>query len=365
MLSKSKLRELAKIMVNYSVFLKKDEKLVIKARGFETLPLVKEVYKEALNVGALKVKVDFSNEELNRIFYENATDKQLTYVSENEEDIADSYDAMIQIVGGTNPYELNQIDPSKMQMHSQAWKSVSDIMIEKKWCLFYYPNPASAALAKKPLEEWEDFVMDSCIVDWEAEAKMQRKFIEILKEVKFIHVTGEETDITFGVDGQIWRVCAGTHNLPDGEVYTSPIRTKVDGVIRYNIPTIYRSKEFQWIKLTYKNGEVVDSESNNKKALDEILDTDEGSRFLGELAFGLNENIQTPTKQILFDEKMGRSMHTALGRCYTEAPNGNDSIIHWDLIFRFPESDAKVFFDEVLVYEKGKWIDLRLLFLNR
>lgn len=364
MIDTKKLQDLAKIIVNYSVAVKPDEKVVIKAYGFETSPLVQEVYKAALKAKALKVKVDFSTDELSRVFYEHATDKQLTYITDLEKELASDYDCMIQIVGGTNPYELSHIHQDILQKHRSTWKPVQDALINKKWVLFYYPTPSSAALAKRDLNSWEDFVFDSCLVEWPKEVKKQETFISILKTLNTISVKGKETDITYGVKGQIWQVCAGTHNLPDGEVFTSPIKTSVNGTIHYNVPTIYRSKDFSWVKLTYKDGKVVESDSDNKKDLDTILDTDEGSRYIGELAFGLNKAIQAPTKQILYDEKMDKSMHNALGKCYDDAPNGNDSINHWDLIFRFPEANASVYFDDVLVYNEGTWVNPRLTFLN-
>jgi len=364
MIDKRKLEKLANIMVNYSVELKKDEKLIIRAYGFDGYPLAKEVYKAALKAGASQVDLRFGTDELGRIFYENASDKQLTHMTKLDEKIADSYDCMIQIVADGNPYELSGIDMKKRQMVQKARKKLSDIYHKKRWVLFYYPNVSSAQTAKRNLEEWEDFVLDSCLVDWKKEEKMQAKFIKYMEKIKEVHITGEETDLLVNIDKQRWKKCCGKFNLPDGEIFTSPVRTKVNGVIKYNVPTQYSSHDFNWVKLTIKDGKVVKEESDNVKALTEILNADKGSRYFGEFAFGLNNNIKKGTKQILFDEKMGKSLHMALGKCYEEAPNGNDSTVHWDLIFKFKEAKAVIYFDGKKVYEKGKWLDKRFLFLN-
>ena len=219
-------------------------------------------------------------------------------------------------------------------------------------------------MAKKSLEEWADFVLDACLLDWPKVEEMEMKFIEEMKKVKEVRIVGEETNLTLSIAGQKWRACCGQRNLPDGEVYTGPVRDSLNGVIRYNTPSHYMGHDFEWVKLWLENGKVVKEDSNTPEALTEILNTDAGARFYGEFAFGLNENILKPTRQILFDEKMGRSLHMALGKCYDECPNGNDSAIHWDLIFRFKEAKAELYFDSVKVFENEEWTDPRFQFLN-
>ncbi len=364
MVDKRKLKKLAKIIVNYSIAVKKGEKILLSGYGFEGYPLIKEVYAECIKAGASQVEVRFSKSELGRVFFEHASDEQLKFKTKLDEKVADSYDAMVQIVADDNPYELSGVDIKRRYITQKARKKISDILHKKRWCLFYYPNLASAQTAKKSLEEWEDFVMDSCIQDWPKEEKMQIKFINLMKKVKHVRITGEETDLELSIDGQIWKTCCGKCNLPDGEIFTSPVKNSVNGVIRYNMPTRYNGHDFDWVKVTLKNGKVVKEESNNQKALTEILDTDKGSRFYGEFAFGLNNMIKDPTRQILFDEKMGKSLHMALGKCYDECPNGNDSNIHWDLIFKFKPAGAQLYFDGKKVYSKTKWIDKKFAFLN-
>ena len=364
MVDKKKIQKLAKIMVDYSVTVKPGEKVLIRGYGFDSYPLVKEVYRECMKVGASAVDVRFSHDELGRIFFEEANDKQLKHLTDLDKKISESYDAMIQIVADSNPYELKGIDMNKMQVAQKARKPLSDILHKKKWVLFYYPTAASAALAKKSLDEWEDFVFDSCILDWKKEEKMQQKFVDLMKKIKHVRITGEETDVELSIKSQKWRTCCGKCNLPDGEIFTSPVRTSVNGVIRYNVPTNYQSHDFNWVKLTLKDGKVVKEESDNQEALTKILDSDKGARFYGEFAFGLNNAVKEGTRQILFDEKMGKSLHMALGKCYEDAPNGNDSSIHWDLIFNFKWAKAEIYFDGKKVYSKNKWTDKKFGFLN-
>lgn len=365
MVDTQKLKKLAKIIINYSIALKKGEKLLIRGYGFDGYPLIKELYLEAVKAGAFKIDVRYSSDEMARIFYENATKEQLTFLDLLDKKVADNYDAMIQIIADENPFELAAVEIKKKQLAMKAMKPLSDILHKKRWCLFYYPNNATAQTAKKSLETWENFVFDSCIKDWKKEEKMQLKLIDLLKKVKKIRVVGHETDLTLSVAGQTWLKCCGSHNLPDGEVFTSPIRNSVSGVIRYNVPTRYMSKDFDWVKLWLKNGKVVkEACSHDVKDLADILNTDSGARYYGEFAFGLNKSILEPTREILFDEKMGKSLHMALGKCYDEAPNGNDSNIHWDLIFRFDWANAELYFDDKKVYSKTKWIDDYFTFLN-
>ncbi|MBI2634559.1 aminopeptidase [Candidatus Peregrinibacteria bacterium] len=364
MVDRTKLRKLADTIANYSIAVKKGEKVLLRGYGFDSYPLIKEIYCECIKAGAIQVDVRFSMDELSRLFFEHANEKQMAYLGELEKKVADSYDAMVQIVADENPYELTGVNIKKIYQVQKARKPLSDILHKKRWCLFYYPNLASAMFAKKSMEEWEDFVLDSCLLDWKKEEVKQNKFREVMKKVKNIHIVGEETDLRLSVAGQHWLTCCGKCNLPDGEIFTSPVRTSVNGVIRYNVPTHYQSHDFEWVKLTLKDGKVVKEESNNQKAVTEILNTDGGSRYFGEFAFGMNDMILEGTRQILFDEKMGKSLHMALGKCYDDAPNGNDSSNHWDLIFKFAPAKAEIWFDGKKVYDKNKWIDKRLVFLN-
>jgi aminopeptidase len=365
MIDKQKLNHLAKIIVNYSIKVKPEEKILLRGYGFDSYPLIKKLYRECVKAGAMQVDIRFSHTEMSRVFFENANQKQLEYRSRIDEDLAKTFDAMVQVVAEENPYEMEGVDIKKVNLHQKALKPLSDILHHKRWCLLYYPNLSSAQTAKKSLEQWEDFVLDSCIKDWPIEEKNQRKLIKVLEKVDQIRVTGEDTDLKMSVKNQKWRTCCGKFNLPDGEVFSSPIKNSVEGSIKFNVPTHYLSKDFDWIKLVFKQGKIVKEEANqNTKALSAILNTDPGARFVGEIAFGLNRTINEGTRLIIFDEKMNKSLHMAMGKCYEDCPNGNDSQIHWDMIFNFLWAKATIYFDGKKVFADGKWIDARLKFLN-
>jgi aminopeptidase len=360
----SKIQKIAQIIINYSVDLQKNEKILLVGYGFESYPLIKELYREAVKKGAKKVETHFPLGELKKIFLENATNEQINYIDPIDKKIYKNFDCFVQIVAEDNPYELSQIPAEKISLATKARKRISDIMINKKWCLFYYPNQSSAQTAKKPLDKWQEFVFNATIQDWKKEEIRQKKFIDILKKVSEIQIKSEETDLKFSVKKQNWQSCCGLRNLPDGEVFTAPIKKSVNGVIKYNIESRYLSQDFDWVKLHIENGKVTKEESNNQKALTQILNIDEGARYFGEVAFGLNNQITESSRMIILDEKMGKSLHMALGRCYDETPNGNDSSVHWDLIFNFIRAKAEVYFDGEKVFSKTKWIRPDLKFLN-
>lgn len=359
-----RIEKLADLLVNYSNQVKKNEKILIIGYGLEGLPLVREIYKKCVQIGA-HVKYDLREDTFGRIFFEHAQDHQLDYLSEDSIREAENTDAMFQIIADKNKMELAKIDQEKMIRKRKATKKLSDILHDKRWVLFEYPTASGAQDAGMSLEAWEDFTFNSCLVDWEKASQEQEVLKEMIESANEVRIVADGTDLTVDITGQKAVKCCGRQNMPDGEVFTSPVKSGVNGYITYNTPTMYMNKDFNWIKLTYKDGKVVESDADkNQEALEKILDTDPGSRYLGEFAFGTNRNIQTPVKSILFDEKIGGSNHMALGKCYEDAPNGNDSNIHWDLIIRHKEASGKVYMDGELIQENGVWVHPKLKGFN-
>lgn len=360
-----RIERLADLLVNYSNAIKKNERVLIIIYGLQGLPLGKEIYKKCVALGA-HTKYELRDESFGRIFFENAQDHQLDYCSESALAEAHETDAMFQIIADENKQEMAKVDAARMIRKRKATKKLSDILHKKKWVLFEYPTASGAQDAGMSLEAWENFVFDACLVDWEAASKEQEVLKKVIESTKEVHLVADGTDLKVNITGQKSVKCCGKQNMPDGEVFTSPIKTGVNGYITYNTPTQYMNKDFNWIKLTFKDGKVIESDADrNQKELEEILDTDPGARYLGEFAFGTNRNIQIPVKSILFDEKIGGSNHMALGKCYEQAPNGNDSNIHWDLILRHEHANGKVYFDGKLVQEKGVWIHPELKMFNK
>lgn len=359
-----RLAELAKLLVNYSIKLKANEHVLVVLYGMEGYPLLKEVYRQCIKVGA-HCCYELRDAELTRLFYDHANSTQLSLAPREHRLLqAKETDAMIQILADRNSAELAQVDQQKIIHHRKLNKPIADILHKQRWVLFEYPTVVAANHAKRSVEAWEDFVFQACLVDWQKISAEQQALKTLLSEAKEVHVVADKTDLILNIEGQNWIKCHGLHNMPDGEIFTSPHRQKVNGHILFNTPSQYMGKEFQWIRLVFEKGQVVDFDSDNKADLQHILDTDGGSRYLGEFAFGTNQMIQTPVNSILFDEKIGGSNHMALGKCYDEAPNGNDSSVHWDLIIRHKEAHGKVYLDGNLIQDNGTWVHPRLLSYN-
>ncbi len=228
-----------------------------------------------------------------------------------------------------------------------------------KWCIMRYPSPSFAMNAKMPTREFTEFYYNACLVDY-AQLKVAMDPLEArLRATDMIHLKGEGTDITFSVKGQNWVPCFGSHNIPDGEIFTSPILDSVNGYITY-APSVYQGKPFEFVKLVVEHGVVVDFDSSNNDALKDILDTDKGARRFGEFSFGTNPVIESPMYDILFDEKIYGSNHLTLGKDYEIAPNGNSSNIHWDLVC----IGADVYLDGELIRKGRKYVVPDLLGLN-
>jgi aminopeptidase len=359
-----RLKKLANLLTDYSVEVKDKENVLIVLYGTEGMPLLKEVYRNCIKKGAF-TKYEIVESELNKVFFDEASKHQLEYMSKTRLQEAKETDVLIQIVAESNRMELANSDQKKIMIKRKATKKISDEIHKSRWVLFEYPTRAYAQNAKMSTEEWEDFVFQSCLIDWKKASKEQEVLKQILEQADSARIVGEGTDLTINIKGQKCKKCDGHFNMPDGEVFTSPVKDGVDGYITFNTPTVYMGKEFNWIKLTFKKGKAIKAESDiNTKELNDILDTDKGSRFVGEFAFGLNRGIHKPVRSILFDEKIGGSNHMALGKCYDQAPNGNDSAIHWDMIIRHKEAKGEVYLDGKLVQKHGKWVDKRLTKYN-
>ena len=350
-----RIEKLADILVNYSNEIKADEQVLIILYGAEGMPLALEIYKKCVQNGA-HPRFELRENVFSRVFMENANKKQLNFLPKWQLDAAEATDAMFQIICDRNNMELAHIDQKLMIERRKATKPLSDILHKKRWVLFEYPTNLGANNAGKSLEAWEDFVFNACLVDWEEISREQDVLKKIMEETDEVHLVADGTDLKVNIAGIPAIKCCGKQNMPDGEVFTAPQKNGVNGFITFNTPSMYMNKSFNWIKLWFENGKVVKTDSDNKKDLDEILNTDEGAKYVGEFSFGTNKNIQNPAKSILFDEKIGGSNHMALGKCYEEAPNGNDSAIHWDMIIRHKEAKGKVYMDGELFQENGVWV---------
>lgn len=358
----------AKVLVDYSVKVQKGELTIIRTDSYLSQPLVKEIYKQVLLKGAYPV-VRMGVEGLNEVYIKNATDEQLEYIDPMTEIEYEKAKNLISIGAPLNLKNMARLDSKKLAKRSSVMKHLSEKMLKRaaegdlKWVIADFPTNALAQEAKMSLEEYTEFLIKSCylheedpVSKWIEIGEKQEKIADYLNKKSKIRIVGDKTDITFNVAGRIWKSCAGECNFPDGEVYTSPVEDSANGQIYFDFPQLYRGNEAQKVLLTLKDGKVIDAKAEKgEDFLNNMLDMDEGSRFVGEIAIGTNDMIQDVTGNILFDEKIGGSIHIAVGASYPDTGGKNVSGLHWDLIKNM-KNGGQIYADDELIYENGKFL---------
>lgn len=359
-----RIKKLAKILVDYSTGVKKGENVYLLTNSFESYPLFEEVYKLVIQRGAypyphigLAPHDPFGKDY---IFMKYASEEQLKHLSKITLEEAKKMDVYIRIGADTNTKQLSNIDPQRIAWREKATKPILDERIDNtRWVTTRYPTNAFAGDAEMSQEEFEDFVFEACLVNWQAESKKQDRIKKLFDQGSIVRILGKDTDLSFSILGRLGRKCDGHHNMPDGEVYYAPIENSVEGKITYTYPAIEEGREVSEITLVFKEGEVVEARAlKNEEFLKEMLNTDEGARRIGEFGIGTNRKIDRFIKNILFDEKIGGSIHLALGRAYKESGGKNDSAIHWDMIkdLRPQAGGGEIWLDGELVQKDGKWV---------
>jgi len=277
-------------------------------------------------------------------------------------------DAYIAIRGGYNITEMADVPAEKMKLVSKKLKPVLDWRVKKtKWCVLRWPSPSMAQLAGMSTEAFEDFYFRVCTLDYSKMVPGMKSLSELMMKTDEVHIKGPGTDLKFSIKGIKALPCGGTHNIPDGEVFTAPIKNSVQGVVQYNAPTIYQGTAFDGIRLEFKDGRAVHATCNgDNDKLNAILDSDAGARYIGEFAIGFNPHVQQPMRDILFDEKIAGSFHFTPGQCYEETENGNRSQVHWDMVcIQRPDyGGGEMYFDGKLVRKDGLFIPKALQALN-
>lgn len=359
--------ELAKIFLNHSLKVKPKEKVLITTSDSGAFPLVKAVYMETLKLGAYP-EVDTQIDMLiNRSrmggfayqFYSLANEWQMNYVpKEIIEAKIEWADAYVRIVTDDNLRELNQIEPEKLTHRMKLMRPLFDKMIDSdRWVLTYYPSTGMAQEAGVSLDWLTDFYYESALVDYGKMKKNLKKLEKILDEGNEIRVIGKDTDLRFSIKGRMACACYGERNIPDGEVFLAPLHKTLEGKVYFDFPSMALGREVRGVRLEFKKGKVVNaSAEHGDETLQKMLETDEGARYVGEFAIGANYNIVDPMKNTLFDEKIGGTIHMALGRAYKEKRGGgtNESAIHWDIVKNMREKGSKVEVDGKVVLESGK-----------
>lgn len=358
----------AKVLVEYSTGVKKDDLVIIRATSCEAQPLVKEIYKQVLLKGANPV-VKTVMDGLAETFIKYANDEQLAYIDPMTEIEYEKADVLISIGAPTNTKSMAKADSKKMAQRSAATRELSNKMLKRsaegtlKWVIADFPTNALAQEAKMSLEDYTEFLINACYLNldnpiekWREIDREQQRLADYLNKTTKLHIIGEDTDITFDTTGRKWLNCSGQCNFPDGEIYTSPVEDSANGTIYFDFPQIYRGNEAHKVRVRLENGKVVEaSAEKGEEYFLNMINMDEGSRFVGEIAIGTNSMIQEITGNILFDEKIGGAIHMALGASYPEAGGKNVSGLHWDLIKNM-KNGSEIYADDVLIYKDGKFV---------
>jgi len=355
----------AKILVDYSVEVKPNQ-LVRISGGPEGAPLILAVYQRVLERGAYPF-LHVEPEEAEELFYTYAKDAQLDYIPPFMKDMIEQIDASIGIWTDVNTKQLTNADPAKQSRRAVAMRPLSDRLLERaakkelRWSGTLYPTHAFAQDAEMSLREFEDFVYKACLVHepdpinaWKKVSKEQQRVTDWLNKARQIHVVGPDTDLKLEVTGRKWINCDGHENFPDGEIFTGPIEESVNGHIRYTYPACLHGREVEDIRLQFKEGKVVKATAvKNEEFLLKMLETDKGACYVGEFAFGTNSGIQRFTRNTLFDEKIGGTIHLAVGKGYPESGSKNKSAIHWDMVCDLC-AGGEVHVDGTLFLKDGK-----------
>ncbi|WP_100373799.1 aminopeptidase [Bacillus sp. FJAT-45037] len=358
---------LAKNLIQYSVDLQKGEKVLIENFGLQR-ELVTALVKEAYNVGALPF-VLLKDHQVDRSVLFGASEEQLNMMASFEAQVMSEMDAYIGLRAGDNISELSDVPSDKIALHGKTvgTKVHREIRVPKtRWVVLRYPSSSMAQLANTSTEAFEDFYFNVCNLDYSKMDTAMDSLVDLFDRTDRVHITGPGTDLTFSVKDVPAIKCAGKMNIPDGEVYTAPVRDSINGTLSYNTPSPYQGFTFESIQFTFENGKIVKATANDTDRINTILDSDEGARYIGEFAIGVNPYIQHPMKDILFDEKIDGSFHFTPGQCYEEASNGNQSSIHWDIVnIQRPEyGGGEIYFDDVLIRKDGRFVIPELECLN-
>jgi len=362
-----RVEKLAEVLVGYSVAVRPGDKVLIQGDVLAD-ELLRAVYSKVLKAGGYPTVWPVLS-GLDEVLYAEASDAQIQHVPEPVKLVMETYDARISIGAEANTKALSSVDPAKMVLRSQAQGPLMQTFMERsasgalRWTVTLFPTDAYAQDAEMSLSEYEDFVYGACLPDledpvgyWRGFSAWQQKIVNWLQGKDRVHVVGPDTDLWLSVAGRTFVNSDGKHNMPSGEVFTGPVEDSVEGRVTFSYPAILRGHEVSGVRLWFEKGKVVRaSAEKNEDFLLQTIDTDQGSRYVGEFAIGTNDKISRFTGQILFDEKIGGSFHMALGAGYPETGSKNQSAIHWDMICDLRDG-GEIWVDGELLYRDGKFV---------
>ena len=364
MKSMSMYEKQAKLIVKYAVEVQKDDSVLIQGPAIAE-PLIKEIYQQVLISGGHPI-LNLGLKDLQTIFFRFAKDHQLDHPSPYKKFLVEHIDCLIAILGAYNTRELTNIIPEKLARVSQANKEIAEIHSKRaasgdlRWNLSPFATSAQAQEASMSRLEYEDMILktlfldkDDPIKEWQSLSAVQQQYVEFLNGTEEIHILGEDIDLKLSVKGRTWINSDGKHNLPSGEVFTSPVEDSIVGHIRFKYPGIYSGQEIEDIQLILDEGKVTKASAlKGEELLQTIIKTDPGAQQIGEIGIGTNSGVTQLTRNMLFDEKMSGTIHLALGRSFPETGGMNKSTIHWDILAQ-PE---EMYADGTLFWKNGKFI---------
>ena len=363
-----RLSKLAKTLVNYSCEVKPGETVLIEAIDIPHT-FTNELIQAVAEVEGIPV-VKLHSNTVQRALLRSGTQESWKMRAAIETEAMQRADCYIGVRGSHNISELADVSRDHQELYEKHFgKPVHlDLRVKKtRWVVLRWPTASMAQQAEMSTDAFEDFFFNVCTLDYKKVEIAMQPLIKRMEQAKQVRIVGPgETDLTFSIEDIPAVGCCGKRNIPDGEVFTAPVRKSVEGVIQYNVPTIYRGETHLDVRLEFEKGKIIKASSSQSERLNEVLDTDEGARYIGEFAIGFNPYCTRPMKDILFDEKMAGSIHFTPGQCYEQAENGNRSSIHWDLVLVQTANygGGKLYFDDELIREEGLFVTEDLQGLN-
>ena len=335
MLYDPRIPDLAETLVTYSTAVKPGDAVLVDSIGFAPRPLIEAIASRIAQTGGVPV-VNYQQPSMTRRLLLDGDEGVVERLGKILAKQMEDFQCYIAVRGAGNAFEMADVPKERLKWYNQH--IVKPVHLERRvkhtrWCVLRYPNESMCQLAETSSEAFTKFYYDVCCVDYPKMAEAFKPLQDLMDGAKTFHITGVDTDLEFSVEGIPSVPCAGEHNIPDGECFTAPVRDSINGVVTFNAPSLHEGITYDSIRLEFREGKVVGASAReNTDRLNAVLDVDEGARYVGEFALGVNPVIRKAMRDTLFDEKIGGSFHMALGACYDEAPNGNSSSLHWDLV---------------------------------
>lgn len=362
-----RLQVLAKNIVGYSLDVQPGEKVLVEMIGSErefVVCLVEEIYARGGHA-----YVELTDPTVQSALLQSATQEQIEHWAEMDLKRMKDMNCYVGVRGGANVSEMSDVPEAQMKLYDRLYRKpvhMEQRVKKTRWVVMRYPNASMAQLANMSTSKFEDFYFNVCNLDYAKMSAAMDPLQQLMNRTDRVRIVSPGTDISFSIKDIGSVKCCGRRNIPDGEVYTAPIRDSVNGTITYNTPSVHGGVTYENISFRFENGKIVEAASNDTRRINEVLDTDEGARYIGEFSIGFNPYILTPMKDTLFDEKIDGSLHFTPGQAYEQADNGNRSAVHWDLVLiQRPEyGGGEIYFDDVLIRKDGRFVIPELEGLN-